>query len=280
MADSEKTGGGAVDVVKKAGEAVERLSDFTFALHVLPAFLALDIGLRLAHGTNIVTTDWSLLSKESLGLGLCVIVTYVVAMAIGVPVARAVVEPILRKALEWRKALSDALFEAIASLWRTEHYTPPREQHYESRVSGSSVVLRVARDRALRDKDSFWMAQVQQKEAQQEAARRAEQSLAVLSFAAVALALIDVLLVPGQSILGLAAQQVNDAVNEKFDGVGTLLMGGLVFAAGVPWIAEAFSDRPTTAWIEHPALAAELMAEFHKRQAELRPMLPPPWRDR
>lgn len=279
MSESEKAGG-AVDVVRKAGEAVERLSDFTFALHVLPAFLALDIGLRIAHGTNILTTDWSLLSKESLGLGLCVIVTYVVAMAIGVPVARAVVEPFLRKALEWRKALSDALFDAITSLWRTDHYAPPREQPRESRVSGSNVLLRVARDRALRDKDGFWLAQVQQKEAQLEAARRSEQALAVLSFAAVALALIDAFLVPGQSILGLAAHQVNEAVNEKLDGVGALLMGGLVFAAGVPWIAEAFADRPTTAWIEHPALAAELMEEFNKHQAELRPMVQPPWRGR
>lgn len=280
MADSEKTGGGAVDVVKKAGEAVERLSDFTFALHVLPAFLALDIGLRIAYGTNVLATDWALLSKDSLGLGVCVIVAYVVAMSIGVPVARAVLEPVLRKALELLKALEKAFFDFLFSLFgRTETFAEPPEGPRESRVSGSHVLLRVVRDRALRDKDSFWLTQVQQKEAKMESIERAEKSLAVLSFAAVALALVDAFLVPGQSILGFVAQQVNSVVSARFDGLGTLLMGGLVLAVAVPWIAEAFNDRPANAWIEHPALAAELMAEFQKRQAELRPMLPPPWRD-
>lgn len=282
MAESEKAGG-AVDVVRKAGEAVERLSDFTFALHILPAFLALDIGLRIAHGTNILTTDWSLLSKDSLGLGLCLIVSYVVAMAVGVRLARAVIEPVLRKAVELLKAFENAFFGAIfnAIFNRTLRPDPePREPPRESRVSGSKVILRVVRDRALRDKDSFWLSQVEQKESKMESVRRAEEALAALSFAAVAFALVDAWLLPGQSILGLAVHQVNAALGVKSDGVGIALIGGLVVAVGLPWVAEAFFDRPTTAWIEHPALAEELMDEFHKRQAELRPMLPPPWRGR
>lgn len=280
MAESEKAGG-AVDFVRRAGEAIERLSNFTFAMHVLPAFLALDIGLRIARGTNVVTTDWSLLSKAPLGLGLCAVIAYVVAMAIAAPIARAIVEPVLRKGLELLKALENAFFDAVFRFFgQSEVYLAPREQPRESRVSGSSVLLRVVRDRALRDQDSFWLSQVEQKEAQMESSRRAELALATLSFATVVLAIVDAFLTPGQSILGLASQQINEAVSARLDGLGTLLIGCLVLAAGVPWIAEAFFDRPTTAWIEHPALAAELMEEFHKRQAELRPMLPAPWRDR
>jgi len=184
MAESEKDGG-AVDVVKKAGESVERLSDFTFALHVLPAFFALDIGLLVAHRANVFTTDWSLLSKDSIGIGLCLIVSYVATMAIGLKLVRVAVDFALRKSAELGRAFGEVLGRAFASAMRRvqerpgyELPMPPRE----SRVRGSYVLLRVARQRALADKDNFWIAQVQQKEKEIESAKRFDEDIARLSF--------------------------------------------------------------------------------------------------
>lgn len=265
MAESDKDGG-AVGVVSKAGGSVERLSDFSFALHILPAFLALDVGLLVTRGTNVVTTDWSSLSKDSLGFGICVIVSYIVAMTIGVPIVRFVVEPALRKLVDLAKSLdkivSDALFAPQQRI---------REPAHEGRVSGSHVLMRVVRDRALREKDTFWLTQVQKKEAELESAKRAQQSLAFLSFATLLFTVLDGMFFSGSSILSLFVHQISAALGAESDAAGFALVTVLALGAGLPWLAEALAESTTTAWIEHPALAQELMDEFYKNRVDLLP---------
>lgn len=264
MADSDNNDG-AVEAVSKAADAIERLSSYTFALHILPAFLAVDICLLFGFGSNVLTTKWSELSRETLGVGICAVVGYLVFMAIAVPVAQWVMKPILTKCWGWLEALLEAFAKALVPQSDNVQELPK-----EIRVSGKRVWLSVVRDRALRDRDGFWLPLVHDREARAATSQQTEMALAKLSFATVVLALVDVIGYPGASILGVAVQHITAVLGTQSQDAAYLVVASALCAVALPWLADVFVERDKTIWIEHPALADEMMGEFSKRQEEQR----------
>lgn len=264
-----------MEAVGKGADAIERLSNYTFALHILPAFLAADICLLHAFGTNVLTTKWSELSKDALGFGICAVVGYVVAMAVAVPVIHWVVDRILLQFRTWINALSDTLATALSHDGDHRPFVPR-----EIRVKGSRVRSDVVRERALRDRDDFWLQLVQEHETKAASSERTEKALAKLSFATVAFALVDVVYLSGGSILDTAVQKIAAVLGAQSPGAGYLVVAAAVCAVALPWIGDTFFERDSTLWIEHPALADELMTAFSKRQAELRDAMIRPARRR
>lgn len=262
MAETDQ-GTNAIETASKVAEAIEKLSDYRFALHVLPAFFALDVSLLATFGTNVFSTDWAQRAKDSLGFGVCVIVGYIVCMAIAVPVARAVVEPVLRKVADAHEVVCTHVAALIFSSSR-EYQWVPRER----RVKGKRVKLDVVRERALRERDSFWLQLVQAKEAEMRATEKAETSLAILSFATLAFALVDIIGFPGTSILGKTVQQVSVLLGADTVTVGYIAILAVGVVVALPWFMNVFHESDGTDWIEHPALADELIADFKRRQEE------------
>ena len=75
----------SIEIMGKALGAVEKLSDLKFVLYIFSAFLFLDISLLKIYGANVVSMDWSRLTKDSLGVGICMVVAYLIVMAIAIP---------------------------------------------------------------------------------------------------------------------------------------------------------------------------------------------------
>lgn len=272
MAETD-SGAEASSALGKAAEVIERLSDHVFALHVLPAFLVLDIALLTKYQKNVLEAPWKDLSTASLGWGVCLFVAYLAAMTMAIPIVQGLTRPALIRIWDWFDAAMSRLARAVVG--------PSHERPFiarEARVSGTAVWLTVAKERALRDRDSFWLAIVHDKEARLSTVDRAEKTLATLSFATVFFGLIDAFVFPGTSILSALADGLTGRLGVETEQVGSLALLVMGFVVAAPWWAKAFSNGDARVWIQHPALAEELMNDFLRKQAELRGPTVAPWR--
>lgn len=122
---------------------------------------------------------------------------------------------------------------------------------------------------ALRDKDTFWILQVEKAEAKEREERDEMAALASLSFSVAGLMLMDWcwhdFSIAGQILASL------DGYGERMRSITT--MGALIclFVALSPWLFRVRVRYPGDAWMDHPELAKERLEaiEVQRRNARL-----------
>jgi hypothetical protein len=172
--------GGAVKAAAEQGfKLLDKVTEFRFALAILSVAIALDVALAWIANRNILTVDWSTLGAGGIArLGLAVVI-YVFWMAALSPLVRYVVEFVFSLLGNTR------LGSALGSVVEPEHETAER------RYAWGRVRVNDAKLRALKDKDIFWIVQVEKAEAKEIEQRSEMSALASLSFSVAGLLLMD-----------------------------------------------------------------------------------------
>ncbi len=249
----------AVNAVKEATEEgvrlLDKVTEYRFALVLLSVAIAIDVALAWVAHRNILSMDWTLLGGSTMAkLGLAA-VAYVLWMAMLSPLVRYVVEAIV-------SLLTD---NRLGSMLRS--ITKPVRETDERRHALGRVRVIEAKLRALKDKDAFWIAQVEKAEAHGREDLNEMAALARLSFSVLGLMLMDWGM-RGYSIAGeiLAGLQGDGRGMDGAAALGTLVF---VFLVAFPWLHRIWNPYPDAAWMEHPELARERL-EAIEAQRRLR----------
>lgn len=217
-------------------QVLEKVSDIQFALILLTAFLAADIGLIVATGRNALTQDWANLNAASFSTLALIFLAYVCWMAILSRVMRALIEmlvvPCLRAILPKGQDSSS----------------------YKSKLSYGKVPILEAKKAAFQDGNEFWIKRVDTIESEYRAKKRRAEKLGDLLFSTVCLVLVDLLLMH-ESVAG-------ELISEMQSGHYLFPLAALCVFAIIcfTWLYQGLADfeLPQT-WIDHPVLASELL---------------------
>lgn len=159
-------------------QVMEKVSDIRFALIVVSAFVALDIGLIIGTKSSALTYAWGDLNAARYKELLLVFLAYLCWMAIfskGLrPLAEEVARPCAR--LIFRRG-SDS-------------------SSYEQYLRYGRVPVHEAKEEALTEENEFWIKRVDAAESEADAQKNRMDSLAGLSFSTVCLAAVDLGLAP------------------------------------------------------------------------------------
>ena len=231
-------------VVKGATEhgfrLLDKVTEFRFALALLSVAIALDVALAWGINRNVLTMDWTTLGANSIAkLGLAT-VAYVFWMAALSPLVRVFVEYLIMLLGNTRLGI------ALSSV-------KPEHEVAERRYAGGRVRVNEAKLCALKDKDSFWMAQVEKAEGKAHEERSEMAALASLSFSVAGLMLMDWL----ESEYSIAGEIL--VWLDRYSGrTGSVAMFvACVAVIALPWFYRARAQYPNDVWIEHPELAKE-----------------------
>lgn len=249
--------GSAVEVATEQGfKLLDKVTEFRFALVLLSVAIALDVALAWIAHRNILTMDWSTLGAGGIAkLGLSVVI-YVFWMAALSPLVRYVVEFVF--SLLGNTRLGSALGSVVE----------PERETAERRYAWGRVRVNDAKLRALKDKDAFWMAQVEKAEAKEIEQRSEMAALASLSFSVAGLLLMDWW--SDRSIVGEVAAWLG-GYGGRMGSVATLGAWVCVLLIAFPWLYRVRTGYPDDAWMEHPELAKERLEaiETQRRNAPL-----------
>jgi len=244
MREMKMDAGNAVKEATEEGiRLLDKVTEYRFAMVLLSVAVALDVTLAWVAHRNILTMDWTSLSTVTMAkLGLASVV-YALWMAVLSPVARYVVESV-------GSLLTD---NRLGSMLRS--IAKPERERSERRYAGGRVPVTEAKLRALKDKDAFWIAQVEKAEAQERENRNEMAAFARLSFSVVGLMLMDWGM-RGYSIAGeiLVGLQGDGGWMEDAAALGAL---AFVFLVAFPWLHRIWNPYSGVAWMEHPELARE-----------------------
>lgn len=250
----------AGSTVKAAAEQgfklLDKVTEFRFALAILSITIALDVALAWVAHRNILTMNWSTLEAGSIAKLSLAVVIYVFWMAALSPLVRYVVEFVF--SLLGNTRLGSALGSVVE----------PERETAERRYAWGRVRVNDAKLRALKDKDAFWMAQVEKAEAKEIEQQSEMAALASLSFSVAGLLLMDWW--SENSIAGEVTAWLG-----RNDGwmVDVATLGGwvCVLLIAFPWLYRVRTGYPDDAWMEHPELAKERLdaIEMQRRNARL-----------
>lgn len=250
----------AGSTVKMAAEQgfklLDKVTEFRFALVILSVAIALDVALAWGANRNVLTMDWPTLGVGTgAKLGLAVVI-YVFWMAALSPLVRGVVEFVF--SLLGNTRLGSALGSVVE----------PERETAERRYAWGRVRVNDAKLRALKDKDAFWMAQVEKAEAKEVEHRNELAALASLSFSVAGLLLMDWW--SDHSIVGEVAAWLS-GYDGRMGSVATLGAWVCVLVIAFPWLYRVRAGYPGDAWMEHPELAKERLEaiEAQRRNARL-----------
>lgn len=235
---------------------LDKVTEFRFALAILSVAIALDVALAWIANRNILTVDWSTLGAGGIArLGLAVVI-YVFWMAALSPLVRYVVEFVFSLLGNTR------LGSALGSVVEPEHETAER------RYAWGRVRVNDAKLRALKDKDIFWIVQVEKAEAKEIEQRSEMSALASLSFSVAGLLLMDWW--SEHSITGEVAAWLG-GYGGRMGSVATLGAWICVLVIAFPWLYRVRVGYLGDAWMEHPELANERLEaiEMQRRNAHL-----------
>lgn len=250
----------AGSVVKGATEQglrlIDKVTEFRFALAVLSVAIALDVALAWIANRNVLTMDWSTLDAGGIARLALAMVTYVFWMAALSPLVRYVVEFVFSLLGNTR------LGSALSSVVEPEHETAER------RYAWGRVRVNDAKVRALKDKDTFWIVQVEKAETKEIEQRNEMAALASLSFSVAGLLLMDWW--NEHSIAGEVAAWLG-GYGGRMGSVATLGAWVCVLVIAFPWLYRVRTGYPGDAWMEHPELAKERLEaiEVQRRNARL-----------
>lgn len=235
--------GSAVEVVAEQGfKLLDKVTEFRFALAILSVAMALDVALAWVAHRNILTMDWSTLGAGGgAKLGLAAVI-YVFWMAALSPLVRYVVEFVLSLLGDTR------LGSALGSI------VEPEGETAERRYVWGRVRVNDAKLRALKDKDAFWMAQVEKAEAKEIERRNEMAALASLSFSVAGLLLMAWW--SEHSIVGEVTAWLGE-YGGRMGSVATLGAWGCALVIAFPWLYCVRTGYLGDAWMEHPELAKE-----------------------
>ncbi len=235
---------------------LDKVTEFRFALAILSVAIALDVALAWIANRNILTVDWSTLGAGGIArLGLAVVI-YVFWMAALSPLVRYVVEFVFSLLGNTR------LGSALGSVVEPEHETAER------RYAWGRVRVNDAKLRALKDKDIFWIVQVEKAEAKEIEQRSEMSALASLSFSVAGLLLMDWW--SEHSITGEVAAWLG-GYGGRMGSVATLGAWICVLVIAFPWLYRVRVGYLGDAWMEHPELAKERLEaiEMQRRNAHM-----------
>lgn len=244
------------DATEQGLQLLDKVTEFRFSLVLLSVAVALDAALAWGANRKILTMDWSALDSGSIAMLGLAVVAYVFWMAALSRLVRAVVE----SALAW-----------LGNTWLGSLLSSPAEPEHgreEWRYASGRVRVKEAKLRALKDKDTFWMGQVEKAEARERDERSEMAALAGLSFSLTGLLLID-----WWSDYSLAGEVVRwlGAYGGRMGGIATLVAVGCVLLIAFPWLHHLRRQVPSDTWMDHPELAEERLEaiQAQRRDAHL-----------
>lgn len=250
--------GGAVKGAAEQGlRLLDKVTEFRFALALLSVAVALDVALAWIAKRNVLNMDWSTLNAGGMAkLGIAV-VAYVFWMAALSPLVRAVLEYVLMLLGNTR------LGRALSSVVEPEHETAER-RYFWGRVRVNDAKLR-----ALKDKDTFWIAQVEKAEAKVREEWNEMAALASLSFSMAGLMLTD-WWTREYSIAGEISAWLG-GYGGRMQSIATLGTVACVVVIAFPWLYRVRAHHPSDAWMDHPELAKECLDDIEaiRRNARL-----------
>lgn len=249
--------GSAVKTAAEQGfKLLDKVTEFRFALAILSITIALDVALAWVAHRNILTVNWSTLDAGGIAKLSLAVVIYVFWMAALSPLVRYVVEFVF--SLLGNTRLGSALGSVVE----------PERETAERRYAWGRVRVNDAKLRALKDKDAFWMAQVEKAEAKEIEQRSEMAALASLSFSVAGLLLMDWW--SDHSIMGEVAAWLG-GYGGRMGSVATLGAWVCVLLIAFPWLYRVRTGYPDDAWMEHPELAKERLEaiEIQRRNARL-----------
>lgn len=252
-------GNAAKEASEEGFRLLDKVTEYRFAMVLLSVAIALDVALAWVAHRNILSMDWTSLGTGTTArLGLAS-VAYALWMAVLSQVVRYVVESV-------GSVLTD---NRLGSMLRS--IAEPVRETSERRYTGGRVPVTEAKLRALKDKDSFWIAQVEKAEALERQNRNEMAAFARLSFSVLGLMLMD---------WGMREYSIMGEILSGLNGdggwmEGTAALGALafVFLVAFPWLYQVWNPRhPGDAWMEHPELAREcldaIVAQRRQRSSE------------
>lgn len=255
--DEKMEAGSAVRAAAEQGfKLLDKVTEFRFALVILSVAIALDVALAWIANRNVLTMDWSTLGADGMAkLGL-VVVIYVFWMAALSTLVRYVVEFVF--SLLGNTRLGSALGSVVE----------PERETAERRYAWGRVRVNDAKLRALKDKDTFWIVQVEKAETKEIEQRNEMAALASLSFSVAGLLLMDWW--SEYSIAGDVAAWLS-GYGGQMGSVATLGVWVCVLVIAFPWLYRVRAGYPGDAWMEHPELAKERLEaiEMQRRNAHL-----------
>ncbi len=115
-----------------------------------------------------------------------------------------------------------------------------------------------AKLRALKDKDTFWIAQVEKAEAKVREEWNEVAALASLSFSVAGLMLVD---------WCTSEYSIAGEISAWLGGYGTL---ACVLVIAFPWLYRVRAHHPSDAWMDHPELAKECLDDIEEKRRNAR----------
>ncbi|MCV2219862.1 hypothetical protein [Thauera sp. Sel9] len=242
----------AKETVESGFRLLDKVIEFRFALALLSVAVALDVALAGIAHRSILTMDWPALDAGMVArLGLAA-VAYVLWMAVLASVSYYAVQRVLSSLADSR--LGSALRCAVE----------PECEVAERRYAWGRVRVNDAKLRALKDKDTFWMAQVEKAEARGREVENEMTALARLSFSVTGLMLMD---------WGLREHSMAGEIAEGLGGYGgrmgdVAILGlcAIVFVIAFPWLYQVWNPHPRDAWMDHPELAKERLEAIEEER--------------
>lgn len=240
---------------EQAFKLLEKVTEFRFALAILSVAIALDIALVQVANQNILTMDWSMLGADGAAkLGLAVVI-YVFWMAALSPLVRLIVEFVLSSLGNTR------LCSVLGRVVESERVTA------EQRYAWGQVRINDAKLRALKDKDAFWIAQIEKAEAKEIEQRNEMTALSSLSFSVAGLLLMDWW--NKHSIVGEVVMWLG-GYSGRMGEVATLGASVCMLVIAFPWLYHVWAGYPEDAWMEHPELAKERLEAIEAKRRAMR----------
>jgi hypothetical protein len=222
---------------------LDRVVQLRYALLVISIVLAVDVARAPIHALGLPSFNWSATGATvPLGPLLVFACAYLFFMSSISPMIRLVVEGALRILLD------------LLPGGDREHNK--REDWY----GNGYVRVSEARKAALREKDSFWIARVNEHEARLKAKARETQFMASVSFSCLLLLVLEWLLgdrtswtyVAGGWLMGLESNWIGN-IAMLVTSLSLLLVGASWWSA----FREPWNENPRHGWIEHPELAKQ-----------------------
>lgn len=234
---------------------LDKVTEFRFALILLSVIVALDIALAWIANRNVLSMDWSTLGAGGNAKLSFALVAYVFWMA--------ALSPLVRYIVEYAFMLlgNTRLGGMLSSVVEPEHETAER------RYASGQVRVNDAKLRALKDKDAFWMTQVEKVQAKQREKRNEMAQLASLSFSVSGLLVMDWW--RDSSIIGLVTAWLG-GFGGRMGSVASLGAWLCVLIVAFPWLYRRRAAMPSDVRMDHPELARERLEAIEAQRRNVR----------
>lgn len=248
------TGSAVNEAAEQGFKLLDKVTEFRFFLALLSVAVALDVALAWTVDRNILTMDWGTLSAGSASRLALAAVAYVFWMAALSPLARHGVEFVF--SLLGETPLGHML----------ERTVEPEKVKAERRYYWGQVRVSEAKERALRDRDNFWMARVEKEEAKRAEDQTEMAALAKLSFGVTGLLLTD--WCSANSLTGELSIWLS-GIDDRVGDIAKLGIIACVLMVAFPWLYLLRNPPTYGGWMDHPELAKERLAAIEAQRESM-----------